>query len=229
MVLRTHGLIVGLSWALANLRALWGGLAAFALTIPVVWWMDPSVDPIPPAVAPVSGATADEMSPESDGGGADFVFRPLFLAGRRSLAPADVETVVTESDSVEEAAPDPAALGGVVLLGVVASGEQEAIIVRSEGKRLRLTAGDQIMGWTLLSVDTRSAEFTGAAGRVAKVDLALASNLALPKAAPGDPGSDEQPEIRWPEGTITFDNMYEVRESTSAGKPDLKTGKGGSP
>lgn len=187
------------------------------------------VDPISPALAPVSGAAADEISPESDAGGSDFVFRPLFLMGRQSLAPTDVETVVTETEAADAVTSEPLALEGVVLLGVVASGEQEAIIVRSEGKRLRLTAGDQIMGWTLSSVDPRSAEFTGAAGRLAQVDLALASNLALPEASSGGSDGGEEPEISWPEGAVTFENMYEVRKAASGDTSDPKAGEDGSP
>lgn len=202
-------------WSVTHLKSIWIAVGCFALTVPVAWLMDPNVDAISPVIAPVEGVSAGAMAPEGGAKGPDFVFRPLFLAGRKPLAPQ--ETAVEEANIESEEASDaePETLDGVVLLGVIASGDQQAIIVRSEGERRSLMAGDQILGWTLSTVNARSAEFRNASGGLAKVDLAMASNLALPLAQQVA-AAREPREVPVPEGPVTFESMYERRKANLA-------------
>lgn len=202
-------------WSVTHLKLIWIAVGCFALTIPVAWLIDPSVDAIPPVIAPVEGVSAGAVEPEGGAKGPDFVFRPLFLAGRKPLAPQEVAAEETPAAAAEASGAEPETLDGVVLLGVIASGDQQAIIVRSEGERRSLVAGDQILGWTLSTVNARSAKFTNASGGLAKVDLAMASNLALPLAQQVA-AAEEPQEAPWPEGPVTFESMYERRQANAA-------------
>jgi len=203
-------------WSLIHLKSIWIAVGCFALTVPVAWLIDPNVDAISPVIAPVEGVSAGSVAPEGGAKGPDFVFRPLFLAGRKPLAlqEALVEEAPVETAEISDAEPE--TLDGVVLLGVIASGDQQTIIVRSEGERRSLMAGDQILGWTLSAVNTRSAEFKNASGGLAKVDLAMASNLALPLAQQGTTSEPPQAAAPWPEGPLTFESMYERRQAKTA-------------
>jgi len=204
-------------WSVTHLKWIWIAVGCFALTVPVAWLIDPNVDAISPVIAPVEGVHAGAMAPEGGAKGPDFVFRPLFLAGRKPLAPQETAVAEAQVESEETSNAEPETLDGVVLLGVIASGEQQAIIVRSEGERRSLMAGDQILGWTLSAVNARSAEFRNASGGLAKVDLAMASNLALPLAQ--QVVAAEQPqEVPRAEGPVTFESMYERRQANAAAK-----------
>lgn len=202
-------------WSVTHLKLIWIAVGCFALTLPVAWLIDPDVDAIPPVIAPVEGVSAGAMAPEGGAKGPDFVFRPLFLAGRKPLAPQEVAVEEAQADAADASDAEPETLDGVVLLGVIASGDRQAIIVRSEGERRSLMAGDQILGWTLSSVNARSAEFTNASGGLAKVDLAMASNLALPLARQVAAAEEPQQSPR-AEGPVTFESMYERRQANAA-------------
>ena len=202
-------------WSVTHLKLIWIAVGCFALTLPVAWLIDPDVDAIPPVIAPVEGVSAGAVAPEGGAKGPDFVFRPLFLAGRKPLAPQEVAVEEAQADAADASDAEPKTLDGVVLLGVIASGDRQAIIVRSEGERRSLMAGDQILGWTLSAVNARSAEFRNASGGLAKVDLAMASNLALPPAQ--QVISAEPPQgAPWPDGPLTFESMYERRQANAA-------------
>lgn len=202
-------------WSVTHLKLIWIAVGCFALTLPVAWLIDPDVDAIPPVIAPVEGVSAGAMAPKGGAKGPDFVFRPLFLAGRKPLAPQEVAVEEAQADAADASDAEPETLDGVVLLGVIASGDRQAIIVRSEGERRSLMAGDQILGWTLSSVNARSAEFTNASGGLAKVDLAMASNLALPLARQVAAAEEPQQSPR-AEGPVTFESMYERRQANAA-------------
>ena len=201
-------------WSVTNLKLIWIAVGCFALTVPVAWLIDPNVDAILPVVAPDEGVNAGAMAPEGGAKGPDFVFRPLFLADRRPLAPQEGAVEETQVDEASALGVEPETLDGVVLLGVIASGDQQAIIVRSNGERRSLEAGDQILGWTLSTVNARSAEFTNASGGLARVDLAMASNLVLPLAQQVA-AAEEPQEVPRAEGPVTFESMYERRSANA--------------
>ena len=204
-------------WSVTNLKLIWIAVGCFALTVPVAWLIDPNVDPIPPVIAPVEGVNAGVMAPDGGAKAPDFVFRPLFLLGRKPLAPLEEAAEETQVDEAAALGVEPETLDGVVLLGVIASGDRQAIIVRSDGERRSLAAGDQILGWTLSTVNARSAEFTNASGGLAKVDLAMASNLALPLAQQVT-AAEEPQEVPRAEGPVTFESMYERRKANAVAK-----------
>lgn len=207
-----------LHWSLSNLRTIGIASGCFVLTVPVALLLEPTVEPIAPAVGMDDRAGAANISPDGGAEGPDFVFRPLFLAGRKPLAPQDKEVAEAEREAALDELSEPETLEGVVLLGVVASEGHQAIIVRSEGERLSLTAGDEILGWTLSEVGARSAQFTSGGGRTARVDLAMASNLALPLAQQTAPVPEEPVPLVRPEGSVTFDSMYDRRRGGSGAR-----------
>lgn len=207
-------------WLLAAVAIGLIGTFATLLTRPEV-----AANPPAEALFEVQPSEAPLMALES----LDFVFRPLFTPERR--APADIETVVMTPEPSQQAA-----LEGVTLIGVFASGDSQGVIVRRDnGEQLRVVEGSEIDGWQLSRVESRAAVFaigTGDAAIEDRIEMGIVSSLSVPQAVPGrratgvggvGADSDDSDAAAQaasgaaPEGeapappTLTFDDIYRQR------------------
>lgn len=208
-------------WLLVALALGVVGVVATLLTRPQV-----AANPPSEALFTVAPPESALMALES----LDFVFRPLFAADRRP--PADIEAVASTAETVGQAA-----LKGVTLIGVFASGDAQGVILRRDsGERLRVVEGNSIDGWQLRRVEARAAVFvtgTGEAGLEDRLEMGVMSNLPAPETVPsrgtsgavgpsavaadGDDrdtqaGSETAPDSEAaPPATLTFDDIYRQR------------------
>ena len=162
-------------------RAAWALLAiAFSLlTIAMSAALDRTVQPIVPAQ--LFGAEAPSTSQAPLGGRpVDFVFRPLFWASRVPIESQQAE--IAEEVSVPSDVADPEVLEGVTLVGVFASGDVKGGIIQSEdAERSRLYLGESLGGWQLTEVGQRSVTFVSTDSVSTILELAVVSELPVPR------------------------------------------------
>jgi general secretion pathway protein N len=100
----------------------------------------------------------------------DVTERPLFAPTRRPpRKPAPVEAA-----PVFEPPPAPPATPDYTLLGIVRDGDRAIALLRSrsEGRNLRVEAGDMIGGWEIAAVDTLSVKLKGRDGAAHELRVA---------------------------------------------------------
>jgi len=93
----------------------------------------------------------------------ELLERPLFWSERRPYEPQ----VVVEPEKQPEKQPDPGAkvFKDTQLLGIYAGGQHPGVILLHKEKRIRLNQQDTLDGWTLDTLNERSAEFVSASER----------------------------------------------------------------
>lgn len=112
---------------------------------------------------PVAPAGADltvaQNINETDEGFSLMASRPLFWVGRRPVVVDDSAMGAAEEKG---AAVDASELDNVELSGVYFAGDASGVIVRVDGKRMRVALGEELMGWKLKSVDGSEVRFVSA-------------------------------------------------------------------
>lgn len=93
----------------------------------------------------------------------ELMERPLFWSERRPYEPP----VVVEPEKQPEKQPDPGekVFKDTQLLGIYAGGQHPGVILLHKDKRIRLNQQDTLEGWTLDTLNERSAEFVSASER----------------------------------------------------------------
>jgi hypothetical protein len=100
----------------------------------------------------------------------DMTERPLFAPTRRPPpTPAPPEAA-----PVFEPPPAPPATPDYALLGIVRDGDRAIALLRSrsEGRNLRVEAGDMVGGWEIAAVDTLSVRLRGRDGAAHELRVA---------------------------------------------------------
>ena len=216
---------IGPTWVQQWSRRVWGLAGVGGIAILILFFLTPQLDPLPPPAAD-SLISAAPHQPNSEGAGKDFSTRPLFMASRQPWRPEPVP-IISELESMPAVPAETQEMTGLSLAGIFSSGETEGVIVlESAGPRSRLLLGEEIQGWTLVSVAPRSAMFRKQGGE-ARLDMSLTSNpssfvkevkTAVPaeNGAAGDTAGIEEPK---PVYVPTFENMYQrKRDALDAAK-----------
>lgn len=149
---------------------------AFCVLVVVLFWQ-PRIDGVPPSkdILDVT-ALIRPHDPKLDplASTYDFVDRPLFERDRR---PADVALAEVELAPAAEI-PETTELEGYTLSGIVSSGDiSAAMLIGKDKERFRLRVGESVEGWTLQSVDLRSALLTSGLNGTGK-EIRLTMDLA---------------------------------------------------
>jgi len=168
-----------LSWPGRQLKPI--GLASliglFSMVINAFWV--PTVKPVVPKELSAAGPRfLGEVRSEGDES-LDFIFRPLFLAGRRPPETMVVVPAVVDADSTKQA--DRVALDSYAVVGIFSSGDLAGVIITdTQDQQSRLYIGDNLEGWRLSGTSLRTAYFDNDAGQVASLELTVASSLPPP-------------------------------------------------
>ena len=118
------------------------------------------VDPI--AERPSASATGNPLAGLDKASLRDMTERPLFTATRRAPpAPAP-----REAEAVPVPPPAPPSTPDYTLLGIIRDGDRAIALLRSrsDGRSLRMQAGDMIGGWEIAAVETVSVTLKGRDG-----------------------------------------------------------------
>ena len=153
------------------------------------------------------GATTDPVS-------AAFSVRPLFSSTRRiKVAPPSAPPPPKPA-----AAPTVSTLEGWSLLGIFDSGEVKGALVRhANGEGHRVSIGDAVEGWRLVSVDSRLVRFESLSGASqAELGMTLATVEVLPAPA----------ETQRPDEQLSTDTEDRGEPPIEAKEPELVTFKG---
>jgi hypothetical protein len=156
------------------------GVAALVVVVNSRW--SPNVDPLMPVLPPSDSEMTLKDGPRVVTDSVDFIFRPLFMPNRTQPAsrpdPAESEETTTRGAVTTEGM-----LEGYKLLGVFSSGGVAgAILGGPDGARQRLAIGESLEGWVLDEAASRSVRFSGYRGSKSILELAVASELPVPKA-----------------------------------------------
>ena len=200
------------------LKPIWVAVAIGGMALIGISWWTPNVDPIMPGSGVLSGDGDLATGLPATNPSTSFVDRPLFMTSRRPVNEVDVGTAIEEQVAKSLAVEQ---ITGAKLLGVFASGDVSGVIVAEKGTRRRLTEGERLQGWELMSVEPRGAVFTDG-GRMARLDMQTLSNAASPLAernvrqneedADARPNTDEvASQEAKPTVVPSFETMYQSK------------------
>lgn len=160
----------------------------------------PSIDPLPPAAdsVRVTALIAEEAVSSVDS--LRMQTRPLFWPDRRPEAEV---TAAPEPDDTSSGTPA-RSLQKLELTGVFGGGDSGGAIVTYKGKRQRVLVGDEIDGWTLLSVSPGEVVFSSAGARdvrrLSQVPVRADAVATVPRATASGPArAASTPSVRAPE------------------------------
>lgn len=154
----------------------------------LLWWglgmlRDPGVVSVAPARDSLQVVSARDSGSISASQSLGLQARPLFWGSRRPLAPVVANEVASSSAGNGKPA---RRLEGFQLTGLFGAGENGGAIVTYKTERTRLSVGDEIDGWTLLSVNAEEAVFVSAGARDAR------RLMPLPVIATSAPAATEE-------------------------------------
>jgi hypothetical protein len=210
------------NWPIGHLRVIGvaAALGVAALLVGFLW--TPQVEAIFPAELEARAITSGAPGRSSAVTSADFVFRPLFRADRR---PAPATELIQDQVPVPAYLESENLLEDYRLLGVFSSGDQKGVIVSQGNKgreRRRVYVGEDMEGWVLTDVESRSASFNRGDGVSGKLVLAVASSLpALEAPAEARVSEEEEAAARRParkEGPVTFDSIAESKREQAVAR-----------
>jgi hypothetical protein len=99
----------------------------------------------------------------------EIVSRPLFWPSRRPISATDEAEIIDQEEA--EQADD---LAKIKVLGIFAGGQSAGVIALVKGKKQRIQLNEQVIGWTLQSVEVGHAVFVND-GTVQEVTLEISS------------------------------------------------------
>lgn len=147
----------------------------------------PSIDPLPPAADSVRVTALVTEEAVSSVDSLRMQTRPLFWPDRRPEAEV---TAAPDPDEATSGAPA-RSLQKFELTGVFGGGDSGGAIVTYKGNRQRLLVGDEIDGWTLLSVSPGEVVFTSAGvrdvRRLTQVPVRADAVATAPRATASEP------------------------------------------
>ncbi|MBE8718865.1 hypothetical protein [Cellvibrio polysaccharolyticus] len=117
------------------------------------------LDGLVPVVNSDTDVAVSQEASEGAEGFSLMASRPLFWAGRRPVI-IDASEIDTVEDTRSSAKANE--LDNVELSGVYFAGDASGVIVRLDGKRMRVALGEELMGWKLKSVDGSEVRFVSA-------------------------------------------------------------------
>lgn len=126
------------------------------------------IAPAPDALVPAQGLAVNIPTMEQS---EEIESRPLFWAGRRPVKSALKEQRVKQSRNQVSSTQKPGSLKNVQLVGVVAQGDSGIVILLEGGKKKRLSKGDEIQNWKVVSIDDGGAKLRNGPD-VQRLDLA---------------------------------------------------------
>jgi hypothetical protein len=113
------------------------------------------IAPAADALAPEQGLSPVIPSLEQS---TEMEKRPLFWASRRPVDDQVSSKTVVEEAARKDKPTSAKPLKGVQLLAVFAQGDEGVVILLAEGKRHRLSVGEEIQGWAVHSIDADGVE-----------------------------------------------------------------------
>ncbi len=169
-------------------------LLTMLVLLQLLWFLvarlsSPSIDPLPPAADSIRvGALAtDESISAADS--LRLQTRPLFWPDRRPVA----EVSAAPEEPTGEGPAPARSLKNLELTGVFGGGDSGGAIVSYKGERQRLLVGDELDGWTLLSVSPDEVVFTSAGTRDARRLNPVPVRADAITLAPAEPSASAAP------------------------------------
>ena len=191
----------------------WGAVCLLALLYPVVTLLTPNVEPLLPGDMNVGELGIQDPVPNA--ASFDFVYRPLFIRGRKP--PEKDQGEVPSAEVLKEVETPINPLEGFQLLGVFATDDAAGVIfIDASGERARIKVGQSTGDLTLEEVAERSAVFASTSGERFLLEMAVMTTLP-PSAVVSAPEQTEAPTSR-PSGyneagIVTFDSI-DARDRT---------------
>ncbi|MFK7831533.1 MAG: hypothetical protein AB8B57_17300 [Congregibacter sp.] len=173
-------------------------LLLILVVLQVLWWgfaalREERVTPVAPARDSLRVLGTNSSGSISASQSLQLQSRPLFWGSRRPTAPVEANEVLNEQTA--DGKPS-RRLENFQLTGLFGAGARGGAIVAHKGERTRLSVGDEIDGWTLLSVSAEEAVFVSAGVRDARRLLPLPVVSITPPASEVDDLPSSAPAVR---------------------------------